>query len=199
MTRSWNVFVITWTNEAWDRRMGRKIHRMVGSNIGWRYYCLGLRFCVTDSLACSEAEAVFLGKTSRKLPPSIQQAARRKLVYLSQVMHLDDLRSLSLKIMKTKLLDPVHPGEILLEDFMKPLGLSQYRVAKDVGVAPLRISEIVRSKRGITADTAMRLGRYFKTSPGIWMRLQAQYDLEVAERKNGAEILRSVPEYPVSD
>jgi len=101
--------------------------------------------------------------------------------------------------MKTKLLEPVHPGEILLEDFMKPLGLSQYRVAKDIGVAPLRISEIVRRKRGVTADTAMRLGRYFKTTPGIWMRLQAQYDLEVAERANGAEILRSVPEYAVPD
>ena len=101
--------------------------------------------------------------------------------------------------MKTKLLEPVHPGEILLEDFMKPLGLSQYRVAKDIGVAPLRISEIVRRKRGGTADTAMRLVRYFKTTPGIWMRLQAHYDLEVAERANGAEILRSVPEYAVPD
>lgn len=100
--------------------------------------------------------------------------------------------------MKTKLLNPVHPGEILLEDFMKPLGLSQYRVAKDIGVAPLRISEIVRAKRGVTADTAMRLGRYFRTSPGIWMRLQAQYDLEVAERENGEEILRSVPECTAS-
>jgi len=101
--------------------------------------------------------------------------------------------------MKTKLLEPVHPGEILLEDFMKPLGLSQYRVAKDIGVAPLRISEIVRRKRGITADTAMRLGRYFRTTAGIWMRLQAQYDLEVAERKNGADILQNVPECAVQD
>jgi addiction module HigA family antidote len=101
--------------------------------------------------------------------------------------------------MKTKLLQPIHPGEILLEDFMKPLGLSQYRVAKDLGVAPLRISEIVRGKRGITADTAMRLGRYFKTTAGIWMRLQAQYDLEVAERKSGEDILRNVPEYAVPD
>ena len=101
--------------------------------------------------------------------------------------------------MKTKLLEPVHPGEILLEDFMKPLGLSQYRVAKDIGVAPLRISEIVRRKRGITADTAMRLGRYFRTTAGIWMRLQAQYDLEVAVRKNGADILQNVPECAVQD
>lgn len=101
---------------------------------------------------------------------------------------------ITIELMKTKTLKPVHPGEILLEDFMKPLGLSQYRVAKDIGVAPLRISEIVRCKRGVTADTAMRLGRYFRTSPGIWMRLQAQYDLEIASRENGEEILRNVPE-----
>lgn len=96
--------------------------------------------------------------------------------------------------MKTKLLDPVHPGEILREDFMKPLGLSQYRVATDIGVPPLRISEIVRGKRAVSADTAMRLARYFGTSAGIWMRLQAQYDLEVAERVHGKEIRAKVPE-----
>jgi addiction module HigA family antidote len=96
--------------------------------------------------------------------------------------------------MKTKLLDPVHPGEILREDFMKPLGLSQYRVATDIGVPPLRISEIVRGKRAVSADTAMRLARYFGTSAGIWMRLEAQYDLEVAERAHGKEIRAKVPE-----
>ena len=95
--------------------------------------------------------------------------------------------------MKTKLLDPVHPGEILLEDFMIPLGLSQYRVATDIGVPPLRISEIVRGKRAVSADSAMRLARYFGTSAGIWMRLQAQYDLEVAERAHGKEIRAKVP------
>jgi addiction module HigA family antidote len=93
-----------------------------------------------------------------------------------------------------KQLDPVHPGQILLEDFMKPLGLSQYRVATDIGVPPLRISEIVRAKRAITADTAMRLARYFGTTAGIWMRLQAQYALEVAERAYGKEITKSVAE-----
>jgi addiction module HigA family antidote len=96
--------------------------------------------------------------------------------------------------MPTKRLDPVHPGEVLLEDFMKPLELSQYRVAKDIGVPPLRISEIVRSKRAVTADTAMRLARYFGTTAGIWMRLQAQYDLEIAQRDHGKDIERSVPE-----
>ena len=82
----------------------------------------------------------------------------------------------------TKTLPPVHPGEVLLEDFMKPLGLSTYRVAKDLGVATLRISQIVRGQRAVTADTALRLARYFGTSPEVWMRLQAQYDLEVAQR-----------------
>ncbi len=78
-------------------------------------------------------------------------------------------------------LPPIHPGEVLLEDFMKPLGLSQYRVAKDIGVSPLRISQIVNGKRSITPDTAMRLARYFGTSPDVWLRLQARYDLEKAQ------------------
>ncbi len=95
---------------------------------------------------------------------------------------------------KKEKLEPVHPGEVLFEDFMKPLGLSQYRVAQDIGVPALRISEIVRAKRAVTADTAMRLARYFSTSPGIWMRLQAQYDLELAERACGKDILAQVPE-----
>lgn len=91
-----------------------------------------------------------------------------------------------------KKLPPVHPGEILLEDFMKPLGLSQYHVAMDIGVTPLRISQIVRGKRAITADTALRLARYFNTTPAIWLRLQARYDLEVAQSKFGNKINREV-------
>jgi len=97
--------------------------------------------------------------------------------------------------MNKALLEPVHPGSILLEDFMKPLGLSQYRVAKDIGVSALRISEIVRGKRAISADSSLRLARYFGTTAGIWMRLQAQYDLEVAERAYGSVIAESVSEY----
>lgn len=89
-------------------------------------------------------------------------------------------------------LPPVHPGEVLLEDFMKPLGLSQYRVAMDIGVAPLRISQIVHGKRAITVDTALRLARYFGTTPGIWLRLQARYDLEVAQEKLADQIDREV-------
>lgn len=75
---------------------------------------------------------------------------------------------------------------------MKPLGLSQYRMAKDVGVPPLRISQIVRGQRAVTADTALRLSRYFDTSPGIWMRLQAQFDIEVAEARVGKRIAKEV-------
>jgi addiction module HigA family antidote len=79
-----------------------------------------------------------------------------------------------------------------LEDFTKPIGLSQYRVAADIGVAPLRISQIVRGRRAITADTALRLARYFGTTPGIWLRLQARYDLEVAQQHSGRQIERQV-------
>jgi addiction module HigA family antidote len=87
---------------------------------------------------------------------------------------------------------PVHPGDVLLEDFMKPLGLSQYRVAAGIGVSPMRISQIVRGKRAVTADTALRLARYFGTTPGIWLRLQARYDLEVAQARTAARIEREV-------
>ena len=89
-------------------------------------------------------------------------------------------------------LPPVHPGEVLLEDFMKPLGLSQYRLAKDIGVPALRISQIVHGRRAITADTALRLARYFGTSAAVWLRLQARYDLEVAEVLLGERIDREV-------
>ena len=89
-------------------------------------------------------------------------------------------------------LKPIHPGEVLSEDFMKPLGLSQYRVAKDIGVPALRISQIVNGKRAVTADTAMRLARYFGTSPDVWLRLQARYDLEVAELAYGDQISQEV-------
>jgi len=89
-------------------------------------------------------------------------------------------------------LPPIHPGEVLLEDFMKPLGISQYRLAKDIGVPALRISQIVRGKRAITVDTAMRLARYFGTSPDVWLRLQARYDLEKAQLAYGDKIEKEV-------
>jgi len=89
--------------------------------------------------------------------------------------------------MRDKMMDdnlsPIYPGEVLLEDFMKPLDLSQYRLARDIGVTPIRISQIVNGHRSITVDTAMRLTRYFSTSAEVWLRLQIRYDLEVAEKQ----------------
>ncbi len=89
-------------------------------------------------------------------------------------------------------LSPIHPGEVLLEDFMKPLGLSQYRLAHDIGVTPIRISQIVHGQRAITVDTAMRLARYFGTSAAVWLRLQVRYELEVAEKELSERINREV-------
>ena len=90
------------------------------------------------------------------------------------------------------MLSPIHPGEILLEDFMLPLGLSQYRLAHDIGVTPIRISQIVKGQRSVTVDTAMRLARYFGTSASVWLRLQVRYDLEVAEKEMSDRINREV-------
>ena len=83
--------------------------------------------------------------------------------------------------MKKKELFPIHPGEILLEEFLKPMGISQYRLAKDISVPPRRINEIVHGKRSISADTALRLGRFFGISPQFWLNLQNRFDLEVTE------------------
>lgn len=94
--------------------------------------------------------------------------------------------------MKDETLSPIHPGEVLLEDFMKPLGLSQYRLAHDIGVTPIRISQIIRGQRSITVNTAMRLARYFGTSASVWLRLQVRYDLEVAERELSDRIQHEV-------
>jgi len=85
-------------------------------------------------------------------------------------------------------LSPVHPGEILLEEFLGPFGISQYRLAKDISVPPRRINEIVHAKRAITADTALRLARYFGTSDAFWMNLQTRYDLERAKERLGARL-----------
>ena len=91
-----------------------------------------------------------------------------------------------------KLLEPIHPGEILREEYLTPLEISINRLARDIGVPPGRISEIVNGKRGISADTALRLGRYFKVTPELWMGLQTEYDLRVARRTVGKEIERLV-------
>ncbi len=83
--------------------------------------------------------------------------------------------------MKNKKLPPIHPGEILIEEFLKPMGINQYRLAKYISVPPRRINEIVHGKRSISADTALRLGRFFGISPQFWLNLQTRFDLEVTE------------------
>jgi antitoxin HigA-1 len=89
-------------------------------------------------------------------------------------------------------LAPVHPGEVLREEFLTPLGISQYRLAKDTSVPPRRINEIVRGTRAITADTALRLARYFGTTERFWLNLQAHYDLEVEKARLGDRLSREV-------
>ena len=85
--------------------------------------------------------------------------------------------------MRKKMLAPIHPGEILVEEFLKPLGITQYKLAKDINVPARRINEIVHGKRSITADTALRLSRYFNLSERFWLNFQARYDLEVEKDK----------------
>ena len=87
---------------------------------------------------------------------------------------------------------PIHPGEILLEEFLEPLGLSQYRLAKDISVPARRINEIVHGKRGITADTALRLARYFGTSERFWLNLQIRHDLEIEKERLARRLEREV-------
>jgi addiction module HigA family antidote len=95
-------------------------------------------------------------------------------------------------------LSPIHPGEVLLEEFIKPMGLSQNRLAIDIGVAARRINEIVLGKRAITADTALRLSRFFGNSPQFWMGLQSQYDLDIAQDQLGKRLEREVHPYAMA-
>lgn len=92
-------------------------------------------------------------------------------------------------------LRPVHPGEVLLEEFLKPMGLSQNRLALSIGVSPRRINEIVLGKRGITADTAVRLARYFSMSPQFWLGLQMDYDLDITEEAMAERLKQGVRPY----
>ncbi len=87
---------------------------------------------------------------------------------------------------------PIHPGEILFEEFLEPLGLSQYRLAKDISVPPRRINEIVHRKRAISADTALRLARYFRTTDRFWLNLQARYDIELEKDRLGSRLVNEV-------
>ncbi len=93
---------------------------------------------------------------------------------------------------KKQILSPVHPGEILLLEFLEPMELSQYALAKAIGVPPRRINEIVLGKRSISADTALRLGRYFGMEPQFWLNLQSRYDLDVAKDALGKRLEREV-------
>lgn len=93
-------------------------------------------------------------------------------------------------------LNPVHPGDVLREDFMKPLALSAYAVAKAVGATPIAISQICRGKRSVSADMALKLGRLFNVSPELWMGIQSDYDLELARRKSEVAIARRVQPLP---
>src|SRR5574337_465654 len=94
--------------------------------------------------------------------------------------------------MAARKLSPVHPGEVLQEEFLKPLGISQYRLAKEISVPPRRVNEIVHGNRAITADTALRLARFFGTTDRFWLNLQARYDLEVERDRLGSRLEREV-------
>lgn len=89
-------------------------------------------------------------------------------------------------------LAPVHPGEVLLEEYLEPLGLSQYRLAQDISVPARRINEIVHGKRAVTADTALRLARYFSTTERFWLNLQARFDLEIERDRLGRRLVEEV-------
>ncbi len=94
-------------------------------------------------------------------------------------------------------LNPVHPGEILMEEFLKPMSISQNKLARAIGVPPRRINEIVLEKRSVSADTALRLAQYFGTSAKFWMGLQSDYDLDIAKDKVGQRIQKEVSVYAV--
>lgn len=100
------------------------------------------------------------------------------------------------KMMGTRDLPPIHPGEILLEEYLKPMGISQYRLAKDISVDPRRVNEIVHGQRSITADTALRLARYFGTSERFWLNLQSRYDLELQKMELGERLEQEVKALP---
>ena len=101
--------------------------------------------------------------------------------------------------MSDEKLAPVHPGEVLLEEFLKPMELSQNRLAIDIGVPARRINEIVLGKRRVSADTALRLGRYFEMSPQFWLGLQMDYDLDIEEDKLGTRLEREVRPYAMAN
>ena len=94
--------------------------------------------------------------------------------------------------MEEKMMRPIHPGEVLMKEFLEPMGVTQYRLAKDLSVPPRRINEIVHGKRAVTADTALRLSRYFGTSERFWMNLQTRYDMELQKDLLGDRLQKEV-------
>jgi len=100
--------------------------------------------------------------------------------------------------MPRKKIPPVHPGEILKEEFLDPMGISQYRLAKDINVPPRRINEIIHGKRSITADTALRLSRYFKMSALFWINLQAHYDLEIVRDRLSTRLEKEIKVHAIA-
>ena len=100
--------------------------------------------------------------------------------------------------MRTNKMSPVHPGEILMEEFLTPMGISQYRLSRDISVPPRRINEIVHGTRSVTANTALRLGKYFGVSPQFWMNLQAHFDLEQEQDRLGDRLEQEVQTYAMA-
>lgn len=98
--------------------------------------------------------------------------------------------------MNTRKMKPIHPGEILVEEFMKPMGLSQNRLARDIGVPPRRINEICLEKRGVTADTSLRLGIYFKMGPDFWLNLQKSYEMDLVKQKEEKDLMHLIKPCP---
>jgi len=135
-----------------------------------------------QSFKDDETQKIFNRQRSYRLDQNMQRVAYRKLRMLHHSKTLNDLRappSNHLEKLKGKKdFPPLHPGEVLLEEFLKPLGISQNRLALNMHVAPQKINEIVRGKRSITADTALRLSIALNTSPEFWLGLQNNYDLE---------------------
>lgn len=147
----------------------------------------GSKRCVETVLASTAFESTISGacaSAGRGAMPS----TRRSRTITREALRKGTRREEPVK----KTLDPIHPGEILLEEFMKPLGVSQNQLARDLDVPVARVNDIVHGRRVVTADTALRLGKYFGTSPELWLGLQVEYDLRRAKRETWPKIERRV-------
>jgi addiction module HigA family antidote len=143
------------------------------------------------SFRCAETERIFRGGVSRVFPPEMLQWARRKREGDSMGETRYTLQSE--EVLEHGRLPSVHPGELLREEFLEPLGMTAYQLAKRIGVEQTRISEILHGKRGISADTALRLARCFSTSAQMWMNFQARDELEEDEARMGDTLAQIQP------